>query len=207
MLEDSTILVTEDEGPLRDLYAMWLTSAGATVKEASTGDEALEKWDETIDAVLLDRRMPPGISGGETLKQAREDGLNTPVMMLTAVDPEMEVIEMGFDDYLTKPTEREELLSVVEDLIQARQVRDEVRLFARLGVKIHELQKAHSKESLRMHTEFQKLKSQYNELLESLSVAENEFSEYEKHFLLLTRERLDESPDDGDTEATSKSSN
>jgi len=193
MLNDTSILVTEDEDALRELYTMWLTNAGASVTEATNGDEALEAWDDSYDLVMLDRRMPPGMSGGDVLAEARQNGLTTPVMMLTAVEPEMDVLDMGFDDYLTKPVDQDNLLSIVRDLVQATEIRDEVREFASLGVKIHQLQKNHTADALRMHTEFQSIKRRYNELLETLSVAENEFTDYEKHFLLLARERLDES--------------
>jgi len=192
MLDGASILITEDEDPLRDLYAMWLKEAGASVIEARNGDEALQKWDSTIDAVLLDRRMPTGLSGGEVLSKIREQDFATPVVMITAVKPDMDVIDMEFDNYLTKPVDKDNFLSVIEELLQTHHIRDSVREFASLGVKIDELQKAHSEETLQMHDEFQSMKRRYKELVAMLTTSDNDFSEYEKHFLLVTRERLDD---------------
>jgi len=58
--------------------------------------------DETVDVVLLDRMMP-GMSGQEVLAAIRERGLDCRVAMVTAVDADFDVIEMGFDEYLGKP--------------------------------------------------------------------------------------------------------
>jgi len=58
--------------------------------------------DDEVDAVLLDRRMPD-VHGDEVLARLREEGCDCPVIMTTAVDPGMDILEMDFEDYLCKP--------------------------------------------------------------------------------------------------------
>ena len=109
------VLVVDDEEDLADLYSQWLSDDHA-VRTAYNGEQALERLDETVDVVLLDRRMP-GLSGDDTLNRIREREYDCRVAMVTAVDPEYDIIELGFDDYVTKPVSKEDLHGVVEELL------------------------------------------------------------------------------------------
>lgn len=108
------VLVVEDESDLADLYAAWLQGS-YRVRTAYGGHEALEQLDETVDIILLDRRMP-GLSGDEVLDAVRERGIDCQVAMVTAVEPDFDILSMGFDDYLVKPVSRDALLDTVENL-------------------------------------------------------------------------------------------
>ena len=110
-----TVLVVEDEQALIELYVRWLESE-YDVRTARGGEEALEEFDQAIDMVLLDRLMP-GMSGDEVLEAVRERSSECKVAMVTAVEPDFDVLRMGFDDYLTKPIDREELRRTVERLV------------------------------------------------------------------------------------------
>jgi len=109
-----TILVVDDERDLADLYAMWAGEEYRTMT-AYGGEDALEKIDETVDVVLLDRRMPD-LTGDEVLDRIREAGYEVRVVMITAVDPGLDIIEMEFDKYLTKPISRPKLQRVIENM-------------------------------------------------------------------------------------------
>ena len=111
------ILVVDDESRLADLFAAWLTSDWS-VETAYDGESALEVMQDSVEIVLLDRRMP-GLSGDEVLSEIRDRGYDCRVVMVTAVDPDFDIIEMGFDDYLVKPVSKDELLDVV-DRVQTR---------------------------------------------------------------------------------------
>ncbi|MFW6458336.1 MAG: response regulator [Halodesulfurarchaeum sp.] len=116
MSEDTpTVLIVDDEVNITELFSVWLQE-GYDVRTANSGEEALEELDEAVDVVLLDRRMP-GLSGDEVLESIREAGYDCRVAMVTAVDPDFDVIEMGFDDYLTKPIDREGLEAAIESLL------------------------------------------------------------------------------------------
>ena len=117
-----TVLVVDDERELADLYTEWLSDAHS-VRTAYSGSEALELVDATVDVVLLDRRMPD-LSGDEVLGEIDTGALDCRVVMLTAVDPGGEIVDMPFDDYLVKPVTDEVLHDAVERM-RARDRHDE----------------------------------------------------------------------------------
>ena len=111
-------LVVDDEQEVADAYALRLRGY-CEVETAYGGDEALSIIDESpVDIVLLDRHMP-GMSGDDVLAELDEQGFYGRVVMVTAVDPGVEVLEMPFDDYLCKPVDREDVRAVID---QQRQI-------------------------------------------------------------------------------------
>lgn len=116
-----TVLVVDDEGATCDLYEAWL--ADYDVRTARNGPGALDAVTEDVRVVLLDRRMP-GISGRGVLERIRHAGYDCRIAMVTAVEPDVDLVDLGFDAYLTKPTTREVLLDTVETLL-ARDEYDE----------------------------------------------------------------------------------
>jgi DNA-binding response OmpR family regulator len=119
------VLVVEDEPDLADLYAAWLEGS-YRVRTAYGGREALEALDDSVSAVLLDRRMPD-LSGDEVLEAVRDRGIDCRVAMVTAVEPDFDIIAMGFDDYLVKPVSREELERTVETLLLRNEYDEGIR--------------------------------------------------------------------------------
>lgn len=116
MAEGRTVLVVDDERDLADLYAAWLETE-YEVRTAYGGEGALEVLDGAVDVALIDRLMPDK-SGDEVLATIREEGYDCKVTMVTAVEPDFDILEMGFDDYVVKPVRREELLEVVGSLLR-----------------------------------------------------------------------------------------
>lgn len=131
--ETPSVLVVEDEPDLADLYADWLEEE-CDVETAYDGETALEAIDGTIDVVLLDRRMP-GPSGDTTLGAIREQGLDCRVAMVTAVEPDFDIVEMGFDDYLVKPVSKGDLLEIVDQLMLRSKYDEQLREFFALSSK------------------------------------------------------------------------
>lgn len=112
------VLVIDDEERVGQAFALWLDDY--RVETATSGEEGLEMMDEGIDVVLLDRHMP-GLSGSEVLERIRETGYGCRVAMVTAVDPDFDIVEMPFDDYASKPVDREALREVIERLLSVDQ--------------------------------------------------------------------------------------
>jgi len=114
------ILVVDDDPEVRSLVRTLLERAGATVREAGDGREALRIFfDARPDLVILDVEMPE-LDGWETLERLR-DLSEVPVLMLTARDAEMEKVRglrAGADDYVTKPFGRQEFLARVNALLR-----------------------------------------------------------------------------------------
>lgn len=109
------VLIVEDEPDVAETYKLWLQEE-YEVRMAQNGDEGLEQLDGSVDVVLLDRMMP-GLSGDEVLERIRERDLGCRVAMVTAVEPDFDILEMGFDAYLSKPIRSEQLHETVDNLL------------------------------------------------------------------------------------------
>lgn len=116
------ILLVEDEESYRDPLSYLLRREGYDVGVAATGPEALAAFDaDGADLVLLDL-MLPGISGTEVCRQLRQRS-DVPVIMLTAKDAEIDKVvglELGADDYVTKPYSSRELLARITAVLRRR---------------------------------------------------------------------------------------
>ncbi len=115
------LLVVEDEIGIASSLQKGLTADGFTVDVADNGIDGLHLAREhTYSAIVLDL-MLPGLNGYRICRQLREDGDLTPILMLTAKDgefDEMEGLETGADDYVTKPFSYGVLLSRIRALIR-----------------------------------------------------------------------------------------
>jgi len=189
MLEGKTILVVEDEDSLRNIYTEWLREEKATIRTAETAEEALQEWNENVDAVMLDRRLRGGKNGDSVLDQKRTDGLSTPVAMLTAIDPDFNLTKMDIDDYLMKPISKEKLVEVLEDLFKVDEIDEDVRQFIRVGLKIKKLQSQYESGVLETHEEYHRLKNEYQTLLERLS-SRDSLSEQDQRALLQAKQEV-----------------
>ncbi|GAB3677533.1 HalX domain-containing protein [Halopiger thermotolerans] len=156
------VLVVDDESRLADLFAAWLQSDWA-VETAYDGEEALEKMADSVEVVLLDRRMP-GLSGDEVLERFREEGYDCRVVMVTAVDPDFDIIEMGFDDYLVKPVSKDELLEMVDDVSDRSDYESAIQEYYALVSKKALLESEKSDRELAANEEYQKLCDRVAEL-------------------------------------------
>lgn len=109
------VLVVDDEEDLADTYAVWL-SEDCEVRTAYSGVQARKHFDEDLDAMLLDRRMP-GVPGDRVLDELREHACACPVAMLTAVEPDRDVVDLPFDAFLEKPVTRADVRETVDELL------------------------------------------------------------------------------------------
>ena len=165
--EPPLVLVVEDERDLADLYAAWLRSE-YRVRVAYGGREAIEKLDNEVDAALLDRRMPD-LSGDETLKAIREEGIKCRVAMVTAVEPDFDIVEMGFDDYLVKPVSRSTLTETVENLLLRSTYDEGIQELFALASKKALLESEKDLATLESNEEYQELSEQVADLRTDLN--------------------------------------
>lgn len=111
-----TILVVDDEKPIADILQFSLTKEGYTVICAYDGDEALEKIEEQQPDLMLLDIMLPKRDGMEVCREVRKK-YDFPIIMLTAKGSEIDKVlglEMGADDYVTKPFSTRELIARVK---------------------------------------------------------------------------------------------
>jgi two-component system response regulator ResD len=115
------ILVVDDEDRIRRLVRMYLERNAFDIEEAEDGQEALNKaLTNRYDLIILDL-MLPSLDGREVCSQLRQQGLETPIIMLTASGDEMSRIhgfELGADDYVVKPFSPRELVMRVKALLK-----------------------------------------------------------------------------------------
>jgi DNA-binding response OmpR family regulator len=115
------ILLIEDERKVASFIARALRENSYAVDVAETGEKGLEQAiDVTYDAILLDVRLP-GMSGLEVCRELRQQGVEAPVLMLTArglVEQRVAGLDAGADDYMAKPFALAELLARVRALVR-----------------------------------------------------------------------------------------
>ncbi len=117
----SHILVAEDQADIRDLIVLNLQHAGYAVVAVADGRAALDSQLERASDLLILDLMMPGLDGLEVCKALRARGRATPILMLTAKSTELDRVlglELGADDYLTKPFSMAELLARVKALLR-----------------------------------------------------------------------------------------
>ena len=134
---DRRILLVEDESGLRMTLSDRLRTEGYEVDSAADGDSGLQKASsEAFDVILLDV-MLPGRSGFDICRDLRQQGIVTPILMLTARGETVEKVlglKLGADDYLTKPFETMELLARIEALLRrAGRIPRDASAVARFG--------------------------------------------------------------------------
>ncbi len=117
------ILLAEDEAALRDFVSRNLRARGFEVYEASNGLEALATWERENPHLLILDIMMPRMDGLEVCRRVREQSA-VPIIVLTALDAESDkvsALDLGADDYLTKPFGVEELLARVRAVLRRTQ--------------------------------------------------------------------------------------
>jgi DNA-binding response OmpR family regulator len=124
MPDSSTILLVDDEDSVQKLLAYPLERDGFRVLQARDGEEALARFaDEHVDLVVLDLMLPK-LDGLEVCKRLRAES-QVPIIMLTARDDELDKVvglELGADDYITKPFSIREFRSRVRALLRRASV-------------------------------------------------------------------------------------
>jgi len=176
---DTTVLVVEDEPEVGALFERMLSEYD--VQRAATGGEALAHLDDSTDVVLLDRRMPD-ISGDQVLEEIDARNIHCRIAMVTAVDPGFDVIDMGFDDYLSKPIRPDEIRETVERLRTLDEYEQTYRELSSKLVKKNILEVEKAQSELEESERFAQLQSRIEELEAELDEMKTE-SELDERLL------------------------
>jgi DNA-binding response OmpR family regulator len=174
---EETVLIVDDERDIADLYSTWLAEQ-YEVRTAYGPREALEEADDEVDIVFLDRQMPE-MNGDEVLEALRERQLDCRVVMVTAVDPDFDIVEMPFDDYLTKPVMLEDLHGAAERMLDRESYDERMREFFSLASKKATLEAEKDVVELQDSKEYQRLESEVEDLREEADRTVSDLGETE----------------------------
>ena len=128
--QEPEVLIVDDNEVIADTYAQFLADR-YEVASVYSGSDALDVIGPSVEVVLLDRRMP-GLSGDEVLTRIEAQALECRVVMVTAVDPDIDIVDLPFDEYIVKPVGRAELVDVVDEMCRRAGYDDALRQFLAL---------------------------------------------------------------------------
>jgi len=183
------VLVVEDETELAGLFAEWLAEE-YDVDIATDGETALDLVDEETDIVLLDRLMP-GLTGDEVLDEIRERGLDCRVAMVTAVEPDFDVLDMGFDDYVVKPLFREDIQRLVGGLLERDAYDRHLSKLFSTASKVAALESHKERDELAENEEYQRHRAELKRTRERVEQLEAGMSEGDFEAVFYDFDRVD----------------
>jgi len=175
--EEVTVLVVDDERDIADLYSMWMEGE-YDVRTAYGAEEALEEADEDVNVVFLDRQMPE-MNGDEVLEVLRSRDLECRVVMVTAVDPDFDIVDMPFDDYLTKPVMLDDLRGAVDRMLSRENYDERMQEFFSLASKKATLEAEKDHVELQNNKEYEELETEVEELREEADESVSDLSDAE----------------------------
>lgn len=126
--KETKILLIEDEAQIARLIELELNYEGYKVHLAKNGVEGLEQAKELNPELILLDCMLPELQGEEVCKKLREEGNNVPIIMITAkdsLDDKVKSLDLGADDYITKPFATEDLLARIRAVLRRKPVSQE----------------------------------------------------------------------------------
>jgi DNA-binding NtrC family response regulator len=176
----ATVLVVDDERAVADAYSAQL-EVEYDVRTAYDGAAALETVDDAVDVVLLDRRMP-SMSGDEVLDELRDRELDCRVIMVTAVDPDFDIVDMPFEDYLQKPVDRQDLYGAIERQLTVEEYDEQVDEYLELNTKMGLLEEEKPPQELAESESVQSMKERAESLKQELDQTVMEFDDPETAF-------------------------
>jgi DNA-binding response OmpR family regulator len=175
--EEVTVLVVDDERDIADLYSTWMEGE-YDVRTAYGAEEALEEADEDVNVVFLDRQMPE-MNGDEVLEVLRSRDLECRVVMVTAVDPDFDIVDMPFDDYLTKPVMLDDLRGAVDRMLSRENYDERMQEFFSLASKKATLEAEKDHVELQNNKEYEELETEVEELREEADESVSDLSDAE----------------------------
>ncbi len=151
--ENASILVVDDEAAIRYSVSKTLQRVGYSVREAATGEDALDVIRaEAFDVVLTDIRMPPGLDGVELIRRIKDTDPDTIVILMTAypsLPTAVEALRLGAHDYLIKPSSSQDIrTSVARGIERARNLKRRRALLDAIRSNVSELSRSNQEPSV-----------------------------------------------------------
>ena len=173
---DKTVLIVDDEEMVAESYELYLDGDYETIVEYSGGAALMELDQREVDLVLVDRRMP-GMSGDVVIDHIDKWEMDFQVIMVTAVDPAVDIIDMPCDGYLTKPVSEDELLAAVDRAFRIKRYEDLIAEYNQLSEKYEVLTSQFSSRELANQDRFTELESRMEEMEAEIAETVEGFSD------------------------------
>lgn len=167
---EPVVLIVEDKRDLAEMYREWFTST-YDVRVAYDGEEGLEKLDDTVDVVLLDRKLPR-MSGDDVLAEIRSRNPGCRILMVTAVEPALDLLVLEFDEYLVKPVTEAELLQAVERMLAWNEMEARIQDLFSLASKLATLETKLDLDQLKRSETYEELLGRFETLRDDVDLAE-----------------------------------
>ncbi len=147
IVDSASVLVVDDEAAIRYSVSKTLQRVGYSVREAASGDDALEVMKtQPFDVILTDIRMPPGLDGVELVRRIKDHDPDTVVILMTAypsLGTAVEALRLGAHDYLIKPSSSQDIRhSVAQGIERARALKRRRLLLDAIRSNVQELSTA-----------------------------------------------------------------
>lgn len=168
-----TVLVVDDYVDEADLYAAWLADE-FTVRTAYDGRQALDQLDQDVSVVLLDRKMPD-LSGEALLVEIRARDFDCRVAAVSGVQPDFDLIDLPFDEYLHKPVNRSELVETVRTLHTRAEYDERLRRYCSLASRKAVLETEKSPKELANSEAYASLEDRIRRLAEEVDAIVDDF--------------------------------
>lgn len=164
MTQDASanVLVVDDLPEAVELRTELLADRHST-RTAYDGQEALAHIDKSVDVVLLDRKMA-GLSGYEVIKEIRARNYDVCIAVVSASEPDFDIVDIAFDEYLAKPVSREELNTTVDQLLDRRDYDRQQRNSEAIRAKLATLEENKARSTLESSDTYAALTQQLQEL-------------------------------------------
>jgi DNA-binding response OmpR family regulator len=168
------VLIVDDEPDIVQIIELWLADS-YEVRTATSGAAGLDALDPAVDVVLLDRRMP-GISGDDVLTRIRERAEAYQVGLVTATDPDFDLIDLDFDTFVKKPLDESTIIDTVERLLARNSYDTSVQERYTIAETIALLEKVKTKKELATSDRYQELSERLATLDEVVTTEAPELS-------------------------------
>lgn len=174
--DKKTILIVDDEEMVAESYELYLQDDYETIVELSGGAALMELDQREVDLVLIDRRMP-GMSGDVVIDHIEKWDMDFQVIMVTAVDPDIDIIDMPCDGYLTKPVSEGEMREAVERAFLIDHYEDLISEYNQLSEKYEVLTSQFSTRELSNKRRFEELEQQMERMETEIADTADQFSD------------------------------
>lgn len=162
MATNTTVLIVDDEEEVTDTYRDIMADT-YSIEVANSGAAALETLTDAVDVVLLDRRMPR-MTGDEILEEIRDRNVGCRVIMVTAVEPDIDIITMEFDEYLVKPVTGKQLNNVIERMLSRNRMDKQITQVISIGSRLATLESKLDQEQIEKSAEYSALRDEFHKL-------------------------------------------